>query len=111
MLRSALFGVLLLNIAAIVSLTMACSSTYEQRKPEGPAASRPVLPASTPSRRIALVIGNSAYPSGPLSSPKDDAKAVEGKLNALGFLVTTKTDLRREDFSMRSASIHPELST
>lgn len=48
--------------------------------------------------RIALVIGNSAYSSGPLSSPKDDAEAVEGKLKDLGFQVIRKTDLRREEF-------------
>ncbi len=46
--------------------------------------------------RVALVIGNGTYPSGPLGSPKDDAKAIEAKLKKLGFEVTRKTDLDRE---------------
>jgi hypothetical protein len=48
--------------------------------------------------RIALIIGNSAYPSGPLGSPKDDARIIEAKLKILGFEVMTKTDLGREGF-------------
>src|SRR5512132_3074731 len=48
--------------------------------------------------RIALVIGNSAYPFRPLGSPKDDAEAIEAKLKSLRFQVTRKTDLRREEF-------------
>lgn len=44
------------------------------------------------------VIGNSNYPSGRLGSPKDDAKAVEAKLNSLGVQVTRKTDVNRKQF-------------
>ena len=73
--RSTLVGVLLLTIAAIALPWPAGAET-----------------------RIALVVGNSAYPSGPLGSPKDDAKAIEAKLKVLGFQVIRKTDLGREGF-------------
>lgn len=46
--------------------------------------------------RIALVIGNSAYPSAPLGSPRSDAEAVAKKLADLGFAVTKKSDLGRD---------------
>ena len=36
-------------------------------------------------RRVALVIGNSAYPSSPLSNPANDARAIAAKLKELGF--------------------------
>ncbi|MFZ1413086.1 MAG: SUMF1/EgtB/PvdO family nonheme iron enzyme [Defluviicoccus sp.] len=57
----------------------------------------PMCPAWAETR-IALVIGNGAYPSGPLGSPKDDAKAIDAKLTSLGFQVTRKTDLARDKF-------------
>lgn len=47
--------------------------------------------------RVALVIGNGAYPSGPLVSPRFDEKAVATELKNLGFLVTEKVDLTRAD--------------
>jgi hypothetical protein len=52
-----------------------------------------VLPAQDDSRRIipfggrrtALIIGNQAYPWKPLVNPVNDAKAVAGTLQELGF--------------------------
>ena len=45
-------------------------------------------------RRVALVIGNSAYKSvAPLANPKNDAAAVAGELTRLGFEVIEKRDL------------------
>jgi hypothetical protein len=41
-------------------------------------------------RRIALVIGNSAYTSGPLKNPVNDATAMATQLQKLGFTVTLK---------------------
>ena len=43
--------------------------------------------------RVALVIGNGAYPSGPLRNPPNDARAVAAKLGGLGFDVTLRVDL------------------
>ena len=42
--------------------------------------------------RIALVIGNSAYPSGPLRNPANDAELMKGTLVKVGFEVIAKRD-------------------
>ena len=44
-------------------------------------------------RRVALVIGNSAYESMALRNPVNDATAIAKKLVSLGFRVTTVTDV------------------
>lgn len=50
-------------------------------------------------RRMALVIGNGAYPSAPLKNPVNDADALGAKLKALGFEVETRTDLGLRDMT------------
>jgi hypothetical protein len=47
--------------------------------------------------KLALVIGNSAYPRAPLKNPANDAAGMEAALKQLGFEVTTvrDADLRR----------------
>ena len=52
--------------------------------------------ASSDERRVALVIGNSAYRVGALKNPVNDAQAVAGSLRALGFDVAL-----RENTSLR----------
>jgi len=47
------------------------------------------LPAAT-EQRIALVIGNGAYSSGPLKNPVNDATAMANQLQKLGFTVILK---------------------
>lgn len=54
-------------------------------------------PAVAEDARLALVIGNGAYPSGPLSSPEKDGPAVAAKLKGLGFAVTEKLNLKRDE--------------
>lgn len=51
--------------------------------------------------RIALVIGNGAYQSAPLSNPVNDAQDMAAKLADLGFAVSVFTDLDRK--GMREA--------
>jgi formylglycine-generating enzyme required for sulfatase activity len=46
----------------------------------------------------ALVIGNSAYKSGPLKNPANDAQDIGAALGRLGFTVTLRTDLTRRGF-------------
>jgi TPR repeat protein len=49
-------------------------------------------------RRVALVIGNSAYPgAGALKNPANDANDIAAKLKKLGFDVTVRTDMRHKD--------------
>ena len=44
-------------------------------------------------QRIALVIGNSAYPTNPLANPVNDAKLISAVLRAQGFEVIEKLDV------------------
>jgi uncharacterized caspase-like protein len=52
----------------------------------------PVKPAPSGERRIALVIGNSAYKASPLKNPVNDARAIAKALAATGFSVTVIED-------------------
>jgi|GEM_PF-4482781 len=52
------------------------------------------------STRRALIIGNSAYMEGPLKNPVNDAKAVAAKMKDLGFTVTLKTNLDKENMDV-----------
>ena len=62
--------------------------------------------AEAAGRRVALVIGNSAYVSVPeLDNPSNDAKAVAQQLRDLGFEVTLLLDLDKASFEdFRSSS-------
>ncbi|MDK9702948.1 MAG: caspase family protein [Sulfuritalea sp.] len=47
--------------------------------------------------RVAVVIGNSRYPSGALANPQNDAKAMAASLKKLGFDVELKLDASKAD--------------
>jgi len=47
--------------------------------------------------RVAIVIGNSNYPSGALTNPKNDATAMAASLKKLGFDVELKLDATKAD--------------
>lgn len=47
--------------------------------------------------RVAVVIGNSRYPSGALANPRNDATAVAASLKKLGFDVELKLDASKAD--------------
>lgn len=59
------------------------------------------LPAqAAPDRRVALVIGNSAYTSVPrLANPQRDATAISASLKRLGFEVVEGYDLKMEEMT------------
>jgi uncharacterized caspase-like protein len=50
-------------------------------------------------KRIALVIGNSAYAGAPLANPINDAKAIANKLQELGFEVVMKSNASQRDMT------------
>ncbi len=50
-------------------------------------------------QKVALVIGNSAYPTSRLRNPVNDAKAMAEKLRALGFDVVLRTDSSQRDMT------------
>lgn len=45
------------------------------------------------SQKLALVVGNAAYPKSPLRNPLNDARSVAGSLSELGFQIETAFDL------------------
>lgn len=57
------------------------------------------LAAIKAQRRVALVIGNAAYPQAPLANPHNDAADVSARLSQLGFEVVTGYDLTLAGFS------------
>lgn len=62
-----------------------------------PARNLSPVPASS-GNRIALVIGNAAYPAaGALKNPGNDARDIAAKLKRLGFDVILRTDVRQKD--------------
>jgi uncharacterized caspase-like protein len=74
-------------------------------------AALPAHNAFASQKRIALVIGNSAYKTAPLKNPVADAIAVAASLEKLGYAVTLRRDtpLRElveslREFSLRAAS-------
>jgi hypothetical protein len=50
-----------------------------------------------PERRLALVIGNGAYPTSPLRNPTNDARALAVALKTLGFEVTAHENLGQRE--------------
>lgn len=58
--------------------------------------------AATPGKRIALVIGNAAYPQ-PLLNPVNDARAMAERLRRLGFEVLLRTDINSAQLQKASA--------
>ena len=61
------------------------------------ALSLPAIVTATPEQRIALVIGNSAYSSGPLKNPVNDAADMAAMLKKLGFSVTLKQNTKQQE--------------
>ena len=66
--------------------------------------------ASIAQQKIALVIGNSEYPVGKLSSPKLDAEKVAEKLRSLDYDVTLRTDLSKVEFQKEISKFAQQLS-
>jgi uncharacterized caspase-like protein len=55
--------------------------------------------SSAAEQKVALVIGNSAYPSSRLRNPVNDANAMATKLRAMGFDVILRTDVNLRDMT------------
>ena len=66
--------------------------------------------AATPGKRIALVIGNSAYKDAPLlANPTNDAEDVAKTLSGLGFQVTKSLDLNKAEMDRALSSFASSL--
>ena len=62
-------------------------------------------------KRVALVIGNAAYPNEPLSNPVNDANDVSASLSALGFDVVTLTNCTKRQMDEAIADLGKRSST
>ncbi len=49
--------------------------------------------------KVALVVGNAAYPAAPLRNPVNDASAIASRLKAIGFDVTLKTNVTQREMT------------
>ncbi|MDP2786045.1 MAG: caspase family protein, partial [Sulfurimicrobium sp.] len=56
-------------------------------------------PAADSPKRLALVVGNAAYPGSPLENPVNDAHAIAVSLKELGFHVTALANLSQREFN------------
>lgn len=65
----------------------------------------------TQEKRLALVIGNSAYTSSPLRNPANDAVAMARELENLGFEVMLYTDLGHDEMIRNIRTFGEKLST
>lgn len=61
-------------------------------KPEPDISTKPPMPVYVHTSRIALIIGNAAYPKAPLDNPVNDAYDMANVLKNLGFQAIVKTN-------------------
>lgn len=86
-----------------ITLDKTNSSVEVTQVPSPPLAPRPIptpVPTFPPTpsvteKRVALVIGNSAYKDVPLQNPTHDAEDISRMLRVVGFTVITKTNLNQ----------------
>ena len=62
-------------------------------KPQSQQQQRDLRIVPTNARKLALVVGNSAYPKSPLRNPANDARAIAGILAELGFQTQSALDV------------------
>lgn len=60
-------------------------------------------------RRVALVIGNSAYPGAPLKNPVNDARDMASALRKLGFDVIEKSNITQKEMNRAIAQFGEKL--
>ncbi|WP_439814700.1 caspase family protein [Zavarzinia sp. CC-PAN008] len=66
--------------------------------------------AALAERRVALVIGNSDYPTSPLRNPVNDARAMTAKLKGLGFSVISRENATFRDMQRAIREFSSQLS-
>jgi hypothetical protein len=67
--------------------------------------------ANSGEKRVALVIGNSAYKTAPLANPVNDARAMADKLRALGFEVHAYENLTQKEMNRATTRFGESLSS
>jgi formylglycine-generating enzyme required for sulfatase activity len=79
-------------LAFVVAAAISAPALWLEAQPV-----RAPAPVAAPQKRLALVIGNSAYKVGPLKNPANDARGVASALRSLGFEVLERHDLSQKD--------------
>jgi hypothetical protein len=93
---------LFLTVSISILFTASVGSAAAPKKTTRRAAPPINTPSADTSTRLALVIGNSAYSTGPLKNPVNDATDMAAALKDLGFTVILKknADLRTMEESL-----------
>ncbi len=65
---------------------------------------------ATSEKRVALVIGNSAYKSSPLKNPSNDARDMAAKLRTLGFEVIERSNLTKRQIGTTLRELRSKLT-
>lgn len=68
-------------------------------------------PATAAEKRVALVIGNAAYPGAPLANPVNDARDMAAALRRLGFDVIEKLNVTQKEMNRAIAQFGERLRT
>lgn len=92
----------------LIILLLACvgiASAGEQTRSVG------MAPPASGERRVALVIGNSAYKEAPLKNPVNDAHDVASALRKLGFEVIEKTNVAQKEMNRAIVQFGEKLNT
>lgn len=82
-----------LSLVVLFGMQAILPATANSAEPARAAAA----PAQDKGPKLAIVIGNSNYPSGALANPKNDATAMAASLKKLGFMVELKLDATKAD--------------
>ena len=91
-----------LSAAVFVMVVALAPSAYAQQR-------QLVREDSRSEKRVALVIGNSAYPTAPLKNPVNDAQDMAQALGNLGFDVTYRENLNQNDMKRAIREFGPKI--
>jgi TonB family protein len=94
--KRATFTALALMLAISGLLISSLEKSHARQKPDRQLG-RDGSAKPNAARRLALVIGNGAYPSAPLKNPVNDAQDIAAALRALGFEVILRENINQND--------------
>lgn len=91
----------------LIILLLTCVGIAAAGEPQRSAG----MAATGGEKRVALVIGNSAYKEAPLKNPVNDARDVASALRKLGFEVIEKTNVSQKEMNRAIVQFGEKLTT
>ena len=91
----------------LIILLLTCVGIASAGEPQRSAG----MAATGGEKRVALVIGNSAYKEAPLKNPVNDARDVASALRKLGFEVIEKTNVSQKEMNRAIVQFGEKLTT